>query len=136
MTRYVALDVGSRTVGVAQAQTAVGIPMPLFTLERRSVKKDTAALQERALGPDVEAVVVGLPVEDDGSERRSAKLARQIGDAVAALGYVVHYQDESFTTVEAERRLVEAGVDARRRKAMIDQVAAAVILEDWLEERR
>lgn len=63
---------------------------------------------------------------------RSARLARQIGTALEALGhYEVHYQDERFSTVEAEKRLIASGKSAKKRKQEIDQAAAAVILESW-----
>ncbi len=131
----VSLDVGTRTIGVATAQQSVRFVTPQFTLSRSGVKRDVAALRERIITPDVVAIVVGLPVEDDGAEGRSARLARQVGDALgAATGLPVHYQDESFSTVEAETRLREAGHDARRIKQLVDQVAAAVILEDWFAE--
>ena len=131
----VSFDVGSRTIGVATAHRSLGLATPQFTLARVGVKRDVAALVERVITPEVTALVVGLPVKNDGQEGRSARLARQIGDALGeATGLPVHYQDESYSTVEAETRLREAGYDARQMKALVDQAAAAVILEDWLAE--
>jgi putative holliday junction resolvase len=131
-----ALDVGTRTIGVATARRDVSLVSPKFTLARSGVKKDVALIQERCITPDVSAIVVGLAIQDDGTEGRSARLARQVGDALAeATGLPVHYQDESYSTVEAETRLRQAGHDARRIKELVDQVAAAVILEDWLAEQ-
>lgn len=136
MSIFVSLDVGTRTIGVATSTVGLNLVTPQFTLSRQSVVKDVAALQQRVITPDVAAVVVGLPVEDDGAERRSARLARQVGDALgAATGLPIHYQDESFSTVEAETRLREAGKDSRQIRQLVDQVAAAVILEDWLAEQ-
>jgi putative Holliday junction resolvase len=81
----------------------------------------------------VRAVVVGLPYELDGAEGRSARLARQVGEALgSASGLQIHYQDERYSTVEASRRLREAGHSAKAQRKIIDQAAAAVILEDWL----
>jgi len=81
----------------------------------------------------VAIVVVGLPYELDGTEGRSARLARQIGEALGeASGVPIHYQDERYSTVVAEERLRMAGRNARRRKETIDQAAAAVILGDYL----
>jgi len=80
---------------------------------------------------------VGLPYELDGSEERSARLARQVGEAVAASGdWTVKYQDERFSSVEAERMLIAQDVRRSRRKQVIDQVAAMVILESWMRENR
>jgi putative Holliday junction resolvase len=73
----------------------------------------------------------------DGSEGPSAAEARKVGDAVAAaLGIPVEYWDERLTTVAAGRMLVEAHVSRARRKQVVDQVAAALILQGWLDARR
>ena len=77
--------------------------------------------------------VVGLPLELDGTEERSARLARQIGEALdAATECAVHYMDERFSSVEAEQKLIEMNVSRKRRKEVVDQVAAIVILERYL----
>jgi len=128
-----ALDVGTKTIGVAIAER--GIVLPVCTLARRSVVKDAAQVRELCAMRHVTEVVVGLPYELDGTETRSARLARQVGDAVASSGMPVHYQDERFTTVEAIERLGAAGVYGSQRKAAVDQVAAVVILEEWLKGR-
>jgi len=128
-----ALDVGTKTIGVAIGER--GIVLPVCTLARRSVVKDAAQVRELCVKRKVTQVVVGLPYELDGTETRSARLARQVGDAVAASGMPVHYQDERFTTVEAIERLGAAGVYGSQRKAAVDQVAAVVILEEWLKAR-
>jgi putative Holliday junction resolvase len=80
-------------------------------------------------------VVVGLPLGLEGEETRSTRLARQVGEALRVAGLEVAYQDERFSTVEASRRLHEAGKDTRAQRAIIDQAAAAVILQDWLDQR-
>ena len=128
-----ALDVGTKTIGVARADIVAKLASPHSTLSRQGVKKDTARLLHLVRELGVESIVVGLPYELDGTEGRSAKLARQIGEAIReASGLPVHYQDERYSTVEAEHRLKQAGVDSRKRKSVIDQAAAAVILEDFL----
>jgi putative Holliday junction resolvase len=130
-----AFDVGTRTIGVASADSSVGLATPRFTLSRAGVKRDVVALVERAITAEVGALVVGLPIQDDGEEGRSARLARQVGEALAAAtGLPLHYQDESYSTVEAQDRLRAAGHDSRAIRELVDQAAAAVILEDWLAE--
>jgi putative Holliday junction resolvase len=134
MGRALALDVGTKTIGVATTDPLRIITQPVITLKRKGVRQDVEALRKHVeeLRPDI--IVVGLPLELHGGEERSAKLARQIGDAVAAsLGVPVVYHDERFTSVEAERRLIAQDVSRARRKEVIDQVAAMVILESWLE---
>ena len=113
-----------------------GIATPHSTLSRKGVKKDTARLIQLMQELKVEAVVVGLPYELDDSEGRSARLARQIGESVAASTAVtVHYQDERYSTVVAEEKLMASGYNGHQRKKIIDQAAAAVILDDWLKSQ-
>lgn len=136
MSTLLALDVGTKTIGVARADTRARLPSPLLTLARQGVKKDCARLAELCAREHVEAVIVGLPYELDGGEGRSARLARQVGDALAqATGLPVHYQDERYSTVEAAHRLAAAGWTARQQRERIDQAAAAVILQDWLDRQ-
>ena len=100
----------------------------------KGVKKDTLRLVHVVQELHAEAIVVGLPYELDDSEGRSARLARQIGEAIGeATDLPVHYQDERYSTVVAEEKLRASGYDGRQRKAIIDQAAAAVILDDWLK---
>ena len=132
---WIGLDVGTKTIGVARAHVGLNHCRPWFTVSREGLKKDIPRLCARvAQEGDVEGWVVGLPFELDGSEARSARLARQVGEALAALGLPVYYQDERFSSLEAERRLHEQGVNTRRQRDVIDQAAAAVILEDWLRK--
>jgi putative Holliday junction resolvase len=134
---YAGLDVGTRTLGLARAQKGASQARPLTVLPREGVARDVARLHRLFDGWDqhVEAVVVGLAVQLDGQEGRSAKLGRQVAEALEARGYTVHLQDERFSTVEASRRLAARGLDVRQQKELIDAAAAAVILEDWLAAR-
>jgi|TARA_B100000530_G_scaffold300070_1_gene220623 putative Holliday junction resolvase len=129
----VALDVGTKTIGIAKARDGGGIPSPHSTLSRKGVKTDVVKLAHILSELQATVLVVGLPLELDDSEGRSARLARQIGDALAeATGLPLHYQDERYSTVVATERLQAAGYDGHKRKEIIDQAAAAVILEDFL----
>lgn len=128
-----ALDVGTRTIGVAVTDPARRHVFPVSTVARRSVRRDAEAIAELCRGRGVTQLVVGLSRDDDGAENRSAHLARQVAAAVVALVPVpVAWVDEGYTTVEAHTRLGAAGVRAADRKPMVDQLAAAVILELWL----
>ena len=134
MSCILALDVGTKTIGIARVQTGARLVSPHSTLSRKGVRKDVDRLMAICGQLGVTAVVVGLPYELDGTEGRSARLARQVGDALAtATGLAVHYQDERYSTLEASRRLHEAGHNTRAQRAIIDQAAAAVILEDWIK---
>lgn len=135
--KTIALDVGTKTIGVAVTDSLGMLAHPVCTVARKGVKQDVTKLEKVFLEHEPVAVVVGLPYELDGTEERSAKLARQIGEAVRErLGLPIHYVDERYSSVEAERRLIEAGVSRKKRKEIIDQAAAVVILETWLAMRR
>jgi len=132
--RMMGLDVGTKTIGVAMSDPTRRLASPVQTLKRRSVRLDTEVLIQLAEERGVDAFVVGLPLELDGTEERSARLARQIGEAVrTASGQPVHYVDERYTSVEAERQLIAADVSRARRKQVIDQQAAVLILQALLD---
>jgi putative Holliday junction resolvase len=135
---FLALDVGTKTIGVATSAGVLPVATAWFTLDRAGVRKDVARLISAVEGERhrVEAVIVGLPLEMDEAERRICRLARQVGDALAEqTGWPVIYQDERWTTIEARRRLETKGIFGRRQKETLDAEAAAVILEDWLSNR-
>lgn len=127
------LDVGTKTIGVAISDPLRMAANPVTTIHRRGLKVDVPAVVTLARSRDVELIVVGLPYELDGSESRSARLARQIGDALTVEGFSVVYIDERFTSVEAERSLIAADVSRARRREVIDQVAAGLILQSYLD---
>jgi putative Holliday junction resolvase len=132
----IGLDVGTKTLGVARAPVGFTMAFPAFTLARAGVRRDVAALKERLREYTIDGVVVGLPYELEGAEGRSARLARQIGEEIRqAWGVPVYYQDERFSTVEATSRLHAKGLKVAAQRSIIDQAAAAVILQDWLESR-
>ncbi len=133
-TRVMGLDVGTKTIGVAMTDPIGLMAHPVTTMSRQSVRRDSVRLLELVQERGVTHVVVGLPLELDGTEERSARLARQIGEALAASGLSVDYIDERYTSVDAERHLLRADVSRKRRKEVIDQVAAVLILETWLRQ--
>ena len=132
--RAIGLDVGTKTIGVALSDETGLLARPVTTLKRQSVRKDSAALAEICREHDVKHLVVGLPLELDDTEGRSARLARQVG---VALGELLDlppiYIDERFTSVDAEAILVRLDISRRKRKEVIDQVAAVLILQSWLD---
>jgi len=129
-----ALDVGTKTIGIALSDELRMFPNPHSTLSRKGVRRDSDRIAAIIAERDVDHVVVGLPLELDGTEARSARLARQVGEAVRErTGLPVTYIDERYSSVEAERRLVEMDVSRARRKEIIDQAAAAVILQSFLD---
>ena len=135
MTRILGLDPGERRVGVALSDPTGTIASPHSVIDRRSVELVEAV---RILCDEygVVQIVVGLPTGLSGVEGPSAKAARTVGDAVAeATGLRVEYQDERFTTVTAEAALLEGGVRRAKRRDVRDKVAAAVILQTYLDRK-
>lgn len=134
MGRAMGLDVGTKTIGIAISDPGRMLASPVRTLSRRSVRADAAVLHEIIGTSGIEEVVVGLPFELDGSEGRSARLARQVGEALRDLtGLPVRYVDERYTSVEAERQLIAVDMSRARRKQVIDQAAAVLILQSYLD---
>ena len=134
MGRVVGLDVGTKTIGVALSDPTRMLASPVHTVARQGVRRDIEALLALLDGKGVDAAVVGLPLELDGTEDRSARLARQVGTALAAVtDWPVAYVDERFSSVDAERQLIAAGMSRQRRKEVIDQQAAVLILQSWLD---
>ena len=137
MARTMGLDVGTRTIGVAVSDELSITGQALTTLRRSNLRTDLRALCELIEKHGVNRIVVGLPLNMDGSEGPSAAEARKVGEAVAsALKIPVEYWDERLTTVAAGRMLIEADVSRARRRQVVDQVAAALILQGWLDARR
>lgn len=138
MKRVLGLDLGSRRIGVAVSDRSGTIASPLTVLTRgRAQSDDHRRVAELVAEEEAEAVVVGLPLNMDGSEGRAAKGARAecVGLAtVLSVPVVLH--DERLTTVEADRVLMEARMRAEARRRLVDKVAAAVMLQSWLDSRR
>jgi len=128
------LDVGTKTVGVAVSDELGMTGQAVTTLRRTNLRADLDALADLAAERGVSQLVVGLPRNMDGSEGPSAALARALGEKLAErTGLPVAYWDERLTTREAQRALIEADVSRARRRKVIDQVAAALILQGWLD---
>jgi len=133
--RVLGLDVGSRTIGVAVSDELGMAAHGVTTLQRRGTQKDVAQVLELVRRYTADRIVVGMPYELDGSEGQRAKRVRVFFEALAGAGLTVEEWDERYSTVEAEATLLEANVSRARRKEVIDQMAAQVILQGWLTAR-
>jgi len=135
--RVIALDLGSKRIGVAVSDRSGTLASPLTVLQRSGrVRTDHEAI--RALVEEEEAVrvVVGLPLSMDGSIGKAAQAAIKEAEALASVvGVPVETLDERLTTVTADRMLMESNMRAQDRRKIIDKVAAAVILQTWLDGR-
>ncbi len=136
--RALGLDPGSRRVGVAVSDSAGTVATPITTLApgrgRAALHRHVADLVAEWAA---EAVVVGLPLSLDGSRGHAAEDALALADRLRhVVGVPVHTHDERLTTVTAERLLAAQGLNARERRKVVDQVAASVLLQAWLDGRR
>lgn len=137
--RALGLDVGSKTIGVALTDEAMIAAHPLTVLQRVGNSGDVLAVLALCTEHNVTDVVVGMPYELSG---RIGLRAKRVGDFVHALraqlpaALKLHEQDERFSTAEAQRVLIEADVSRQKRKGVIDQQAAALILQGWLDAQR
>jgi putative Holliday junction resolvase len=136
--RVLAVDVGTRRLGVAVSDPTGTVASPLATVPRRTPAEDAKALAAVAADKDATTVVVGLPVTLGGREGPAAAAVRAWLAEVAALLPELDFQlaDERLSTVAAERALVGGGVRRRARRQVVDQVAASVFLQTWLDARR
>jgi putative Holliday junction resolvase len=135
--RALGLDLGSKRIGVAVSDRSGTIASPLTVLERgRSRRDDHARIAELVRAEEVDCVVVGLPLSLSGADGPAAQAARAEAERLATVvGVPVETHDERLTTVTAERSMAAAGVRGPARRQRVDKVAAAVILQSWLDAR-
>ena len=132
--RLLALDPGTRKLGVAVSDETRTIATPVRTIERRSWKKLLLEIRGIIEEFDAKAVVIGLPYNTDGSESEMSAEARRIARNLAlSIAVPVFLQDERVTSYEAKGRLWERGVTLADTQKYVDSEAAAIILTDFLE---
>jgi putative Holliday junction resolvase len=136
--RALGIDPGSKRIGIAVSDRSGTIASPLTVLQRsRSRQHDLQQIVDLVRDEEVEVVVVGLPLNMDGSQGRAAQLAIDEARRLATVvGVPVEMHDERRTTVSADRSMLEAGLDAPARRQRVDKVAAAIMLQSWLDGRR
>jgi len=134
--RIAALDVGEARIGVAVSDELGMTAQGVGVVRRVGGARDLQAIAALLTPYGPERLVVGLPRNMNGSEGPEAARVRAFAARVAAhLGLPVDFWDERLTTVAAERTLLEADLSRRRRRALVDQVAATLILEGYLARR-
>ena len=133
--RTLGLDLGSRRIGVALSDPSGILASPHVVLERSgSTAGDHRAIADLVAEAGAGRVVVGLPLSLDGSTGAAARsVLAEVEDLRAALPVPVECQDERLSTVAADKTLVEAGIRGPERRRVVDKVAAAVLLQSWLD---
>ena len=130
--RLAALDVGRARIGLAVGEKGLPFAFGRGYLVRRSLEEDVKALLDFFRREGVEKVVVGLPQRTDLQESEAAKEVLRLVEALKAQGVEVELMDERYTTKLAQRRLLEAPRRLRLEKGKLDEMAAVILLEDYL----
>lgn len=135
--RVLGLDMGERRIGLAVSDALGLTAQPLAVLDCRGVERDTEAIRAVVEQHHVEEVVVGLPLTLQGEQGVQAKKALAFAAALRRrLSVPVQLVDERLTTVQGERTLREMNTPRRKRRQVVDRVAAQLILQHFLETRR
>jgi putative Holliday junction resolvase len=133
--RALGLDLGSKRIGVAVGDRSGTIASPLLVLQRSgSTRRDHEAIAKLVIEEEADIVVVGLPLNMNGSSGPAAKAAIDEAEALATVvGVPVVTFDERRTTVTADQAMMEAKMRAQARRRIVDKIAAAVMLQNWLD---
>lgn len=133
MKRTLGVDYGSKRVGLAMSDPLGITAQPLEVIARSEV---VGFVKELVKSHDLGKIVVGLPTSLSGGETRSAIEARALGEELCnATDLPVEYHDERFTSRMAESSLLESGMKRRDRRGKVDKIAAALILQDYLDNQ-
>lgn len=134
--RIIALDVGDVRIGIAVSDPTRTIAQPLETYARVGYGPDSRYILALCEQYETGELLLGLPLNMDGSAGVQVEKTRAFGDVLAKAGLRVFYSDERLTSVTAERVLLEGNLRREERKRHVDKVAAAVILTQWLQAER
>lgn len=135
--RVLGLDIGSVRVGVAVSDPSGRIASPLTVLDARALAGDATPLVRLAEDYESECLVVGLPLTLSGDEGPQAAEVRTAAVRLAAAaGLPVEYADERLSSEEARRMMSASGMSEKEQRGSVDKVAAAIILQGWLDAQR
>ena len=138
--RLLGLDYGSKTVGVAVSDPLGYTAQPLETITRKEenkLRRTLARIEQLVKEYQIEKIILGLPINMDGSAGERAELALAFKAMLERrTGLEIIMQDERLTTVAADEILQECGMPKEKRKTVIDQVAAGLILQDFMENSK
>lgn len=134
MPRILALDIGKRRIGLAICDPLGVTVRGLDTFERKRIREDIPALAEIARREQAELLLIGDPLHLSGSAGKASAMVREFAHRLQKeSGVPIAYFDERLTTVEADEAMRERGVAFSERRRRIDQMAAIVLLHDYLE---
>jgi putative Holliday junction resolvase len=136
--RALGLDIGAERIGVAVSDPGGSVAAPVTVLDARRLAGDPTAFVRLLEDYEPECLVVGIPITLAGAEGPQAAAVRTTAERLASLagGLPIEYWDERLSSVEARRAMHEAGMSEREQRGALDKVAAAIVLQGWLDARR
>lgn len=135
--RALGLDIGAERVGVAVSDPAGSVASPVTVLDARRLSGDATAFVRLLEDYEPELLVVGLPITLGGEQGPQADAVRAVAERLGRVaGVPVEYWDERLSSAEARRLMRESGMNDREQRGSVDKVAAAIVLQGWLDARR
>jgi len=132
--KILAIDYGDKRLGLAIGSAEIGLGTPLEAIKSGGWDRDIVRLCRIIAEQSIKAIVIGLPLNMDGSEGRRAEITRKFGDLLkTASALEVYYHDERLTSKEAHSLLAQSGLSRQKRELMVDSVSAQLILESWVK---
>lgn len=135
MKRLLGIDLGSRRVGLALSDPMKLFASPFLTLNFTGIKKLIAELLAIIEKQDIEKVIIGYPLNENGTESRGCRRSEDLARKLTARGIKTELWDERYTSIGAENILKEAGFNWKKAVNKIDKIAASLILEDYLKTK-
>ncbi|MCS5646964.1 MAG: Holliday junction resolvase RuvX [Candidatus Marinimicrobia bacterium] len=135
MGRVLGIDYGDSRIGLAMSDPLKIIASPFKTIRNEGNEKCLQVFQSLIKEKDVEAIVVGLPIGLKGQETVQTKKVREFANLLYALKLPIHLEDERLSSVSAEKSMIQQSIKTGHNKGLIDQRAAAIILQQFLDKR-
>lgn len=135
MGRVLGIDYGDSRIGLAMSDPLKIIASPFNTIRNEGNEKCLQVFQSLIKDKDVEAIVVGLPMGLKGQETAQTKKVREFADLLYALKLPIHLEDERLSSVSAEKSMIQQNIKTGHNKGLIDQRAAAIILQQFLDKQ-
>ena len=135
MGRVLGIDYGDSRIGLAMSDPLKIIASPFNTIRNEGNEKCLQVFQSLIKEKDVEAIVVGLPMGLKGQETAQTKKVREFADLLYVLKLPIHLEDERLSSVSAEKSMIQQNIKTGHNKGLIDQRAAAIILQQFLDKQ-
>ena len=136
MPRALAVDLGSRRIGIAISDDKGKVATPYATLDRTSDEYDVQAIAEIANAEGAAHVIVGLPLSLDGTRGHAAAVSETFAEKLKNAGVKVKLWDERMTTIEASKKLKGRGMSNKKARTVVDKMAATVLLQSFLDSKK